>query len=112
MVEKPKSIRVTHFRLIGPVKRLTEAILFTHYDLRRMKLVPAAKGGMTVVHIETEDGHKQMGFAYCSPRDNFSRSKGRAIATGRAWAKIEKARRGESPVRETGLSARGIQIPT
>jgi hypothetical protein len=52
---------------------------------------PLPKGGVTVAEITTTEGVLARGWARCSQLDNFSRSKGRLIATGRALKNLETA---------------------
>lgn len=68
--------------------RLAEAAgshsFYTGHQLRRAGVRAAAKGGVTMVCLELADGRRFYGRADCSPRDNYCKGTGRAIATGRA----------------------------
>ena len=52
---------------------------------------PLAKGGMTIVMIETPNGARFVGASTCHERDNFNKAIGRMIATGRALKQLEEA---------------------
>ena len=48
-----------------------------------------AADAITVCELDIEDGSpKILGYAVCSPRDQFSRKKGRAVSFGRALAEL------------------------
>ena len=64
------------------------------------------KGGMTVAFEEAEEGHIMFAVAHCSPRDNYCRKTGRAIAQGRLKAgKLNVAKLGNDGVYEVILEA-------
>lgn len=50
---------------------------------------PAAKGGITLVQVEYDDGRTVRGASRCSNRDNFCKAIGRQIALGRALKSAE-----------------------
>ena len=72
-------VRVSHLRVIEGT-----TIKLTRDQARREGLKVAGKGGVTNVEIQYADGTVSHGTARCSPLDNYSKSKGRMIATGRA----------------------------
>jgi len=45
------------------------------------------KGGKTIAVVGDEDNGYKWGIAHCSINDNYDKSKGRSLATGRAFEK-------------------------
>lgn len=68
-----------------------EATHFHHLRVADPKLslgylVHACKGGATVAYWQPEPGVVLYAVAHCSPRDNYNKKIGRAIAEGRLYS--------------------------
>lgn len=83
--------RVYHLRVFAnPLTGEPSGVLMTRGQARMRGVTepPLSKGGITVVEIISPAGHMvSTDTAACSPLDNYSKSKGRLIATGRALKK-------------------------
>lgn len=86
----------------------------TPYYLRRYTkqldgtFEPDPRGGITTCEL-VEDGEViARGIAYCSPKDNFNKSIGRAIAEGRARKSLGGRTASMRPAQGTGEDSYGL----
>ena len=49
-------------------------------------------GGATIAYREVDDGTTEFSVAYCSPRDNFNRSTGRLVASGKLNSRLHRCK--------------------
>lgn len=81
------TIRIQHFRRVQGFPGV--GLVPNHvFKLETSGFRPDPKGGATIVTVRTDDGRIGVGRADCSKKDNFSRPKGRLIATERAYADL------------------------
>lgn len=85
------TVKVKHFRRVGD-----DPNFLTMYDIRESGLTPSPQGGRTEAVVKTVDGREALGVAECSNLDNYNRTIGRLIATGRALKELN----GGYPVEE------------
>jgi hypothetical protein len=81
------TVKIKHFRRVGDGSE--DDKLKTPHEIRVEGLTANPHGGRTEVTITTTDGREALGVADVYYRDNFSRSLGRQIATGRALKELD-----------------------
>lgn len=86
-------------------ERETERGLMSKHRAKKLGYTLLARGGFTEVELVSPDGAVYYGSTTCSPKDNFCRAEGRAVALDRAVKKMEKEEVAFPPVdllRENG----------
>lgn len=77
-------IHTAHYRYHSPVAAKLGGVAFLTHELRAERLGISPRGGVTVVTLVNPSGQAiGIGYAVCSPRDNYVRTIGRGLALER-----------------------------
>jgi len=97
-----KYYHIRHAFSVEPSSISVRALASTR-TIKAAGAVPEPKGGVTLASLELPNGDVVFGMSKCSRLDNFSRARGRQIATGRAKMRVELVKTGCHPTPGSSL---------